>query len=214
MKKLLFLAALSVLATGPVMADMVQNGSFENGTTIPPVGFLGLAPGSTAITGWTVIGSGVRVVDYIGNYWQASDGVRSVDLDGYLSGNGGIEQVLSTVAGNTYWVSFDMAGNPESGPTTKTMDVLAYDTNPLTPLASQSYSFSTVGHSKTAMGWTPMEFVFVADASSTTLRFVSTTSGQGYGPVVDDVSVVPAPAALLLGLLGLGSAGLKLRRRA
>ena len=214
MRRLACMVLLCAVWATPAMADMVKNGSFEKGISIPAPGFVGLAPGSTAITDWTVIGSGARVVDYIGYYWQASDGGRSVDLDGYQSGNGGLEQVISTVSGNTYLVRFDMAGNPESGPVIKTMAVSAYDTNPLSPLSTQSFSFDTTGYTKTSMGWTHMQFAFTADAPSTTLRFKSTTSGQGYGPVLDNVSVVPVPAAVLLGILGLGAAGMKLRRYA
>ena len=224
MKRVVFVATLCVVVAVPLMADMVENGSFEDGSDIPPSGYLGLAPGSTDIAGWTVIGSGVRVVDYIGDYWQASDGARSVDLDGYESGNGGVEQAITTTAGNNYLVTFDMAGNPGGDPTTKTMDVtvlpyiaLPADLTFTATLWTDSFTFDTTGHSTTSMGWTEEQFEFNAISDITTLRFMSTTSGDGYGPVFDnvrvlDISVVPVPAAALLGMLGLSVAGVKLRR--
>ena len=208
MKKLLFIAVVCSFVAVPAMADMVLNGGFESGIPIPS-GFVGLPAGSTSIDNWTVVGSGVRVVDYIGTHWQASEGNRSVDLDGYLCGNGGIRQDIGTTFGNTYLVTFDMAGNPEGGPPTKTLVVSAIGS---TTQTSGTFSFDTTGMSKTSMGWTSKQWTFVADAANTTLQFMSTTSGSGYGPVLDDVSVVPIPGAILLGLLGLSVAGIKLRK--
>jgi choice-of-anchor C domain-containing protein len=212
MKKGILVAVLCTFITLPATADLIQNGSFEIGTN--PGSHTTLYEGSTAITGWTVIGSSVTIadesIDYIGTTWQASDGSRSLDLNGYY-GTGGVEQVISTTIGNTYVVTFDMAGNPDDGPTIKTMDVLAIGTT----TQSQSYSFDITGKSRTAMGWLPMKFTFVADAESTTLQFMSTVTGQqnAWGPALDNVSVVPVPGAVLLGMLGLSVAGVKLRKR-
>jgi choice-of-anchor C domain-containing protein len=215
MKRLLFIWIVCGVATLPVSADLVQNGSFENGTLVPTYSgyeFAGLPAGSTAIDDWLVIGSGVRVVDYIGSYWQASDGTRSVDLDGYQSGNGGIQQMISTIPSRQYRVAFDLAGNPDGGPPVKTMRLSAIGGSTQT----QDFTFDASGSSRTDMGWTSKQWSFVADASSTILRFESITDGTsygyGYGPVLDNVSVVPVPGALLLGVLGLGATGLRLRR--
>jgi len=104
-----------------------------------------------------------------------------------------------------------MAGNPDGGPTIKTMDVSAIGGTTQT----QAFSFDITGKSRAQMGWTPHEWTFVADADLTTLRFMSTTiDTPGWGPALDMVSVVPVPAAVLLGMLGLGAAGLKLRKLA
>jgi choice-of-anchor C domain-containing protein len=189
---------------------LVQNGSFESGVTIPGL-YLGLNAGdSTSIANWTVIGSGVKAIDYINGYWAASDGSRSLDLNGE-PGPGGVEQLISTTSGDTYTIKFDMAGNPDGGPTIKTMDVSAIGATTQT----QSFAFDVTGRSRSSMGWTPMQFTFVADAASTTVRFMSTVPASqtaGWGPALDNVSVVPVPAAVLLGLLGLSAAGLKLRK--
>jgi choice-of-anchor C domain-containing protein len=213
-RKVLFVAILSMFAAAPAMADMILNGSFEIGTN-PGSSHITLPEGSTAISGWTVIGSGVTVladtIDYIGGTWAASDGARSLDLNGYF-GTGGVEQTISTAVGQSYLVTFDMAGNPDNGPTIKTMDVLAIGTT----TQSQSYSFDITGMTRASMGWTPMQFSFVADAPLTTLQFLSTVTGSenAWGPALDNVSVVPVPAAALLGLLGLGAATVRLRKRA
>jgi hypothetical protein len=55
------------------IANAAQNGSFENGTD--PGSFRTLGVGSAAIEGWSVAGGNV---DYIGTYWQPSDGGRSI----------------------------------------------------------------------------------------------------------------------------------------
>lgn len=210
-KQSIIIIFVCAFITSPTLADMVQNGSFENGPN--PGTHITLPQGSTAIDDWTVIGSGVTVavdtIDYIGTTWVASDGNRSLDLNGYF-GTGGVEQVISTIPGNTYLVTFDMAGNPDNGPTIKTMDVLAVGTT----TQSQSYSFDITGKTRSLMGWTPMQFTFVADATSTTLQFISTVTGSqnAWGPALDNVSVVPVPGAVLLGILGLSAAGVKLRK--
>ncbi|MBN2133815.1 MAG: choice-of-anchor C family protein [Sedimentisphaerales bacterium] len=199
------LVAAVLVAAAPVQADLVQNGSFEESTYSSPIGsYVTLYEGSTAITGWTVIGA-VAVasdsVDYIGGYWQASEGNRSLDLNGYY-GTGGVEQVISTVAGNTYVVTFDMAGNPDRQGV-KTMEVSAGTQSAL-------FQFDTTGHSKSNMGWETMTWSFIADAPDTTLRFMSTMTNpndNAWGPALDNVHVTPIPAAVLLGMVGLGSSG-------
>ena len=80
------------------------NGSFE----APSAGgsFVGYGGGGN-IGGWTVGGSGV---DHIGGFWQAADGVQSVDLNG--SDAGSVFQDLVTIPGGEYSTRFALAGNP------------------------------------------------------------------------------------------------------
>jgi choice-of-anchor C domain-containing protein len=203
MKKfVLALAALAALPTG-ANAAAFMNGSFETG---PAVGsFTTLGTGSTALTGWTVTSGSV---DYIGSYWQAAEGVRSVDLDG--SSVGSIAQTFDTSIGSTYVVTFFMSGNPDGGPNPKTMDVSA------TGGATVGYVFPMAGVSRpNNMLWTEMTYVFTASSASTTLSFASTTGGQFFGPALDNVSVVavPEPATWAMMIGGLGLVGVSMRRR-
>ena len=212
----LSLTAMALAAVTPIsaQADLIQNGSFEVGPS--PGAHLTLSAGSTAIAGWTVVGAGLKSsedIDYIGTTWVASDGSRSLDLNGYYK-TGGIEQGFDTMIGQAYLVTFDMAGNPDPCPTVKTMQVSAIGA----ATQAADFSFDITGRSRTAMGWTTMEWTFIADAPYTTLQFMSTVSGEGldaWGPALDNVhvSAVPVPGAALLGVMGLGLAKWKLHRR-
>ena len=164
-----------------------------------------LSGGSTAITGWTVGGNSI---DYIGSYWQAQDGSRSIDLAG--SGNGSIAQTFATHIGTTYTVTYWIGRNPDGG------------ANPRTGFVSAggnqiAFSYDDVSSSKADMKWEQETFDFIATGTSTTLSFASDplTSNGFYGPALDNVSIssaVPEPAAWALMLLGFGLVGGVLRR--
>jgi choice-of-anchor C domain-containing protein len=124
---------------------------------------------------------------------------------------GGVSQTFSTVAGTQYKVTFDMAGNYANLPTLKPMSVSADG-------QSQEFTFDVTGRSALNMGWTPMSWLFVADDSSATLQFLSlTTTIQGWGPALDNVSVNPVPVPPAVWLFGsgvLGMIGIARRKKA
>ena len=154
------------------------NGSFEEGTfTVAP--FDTLTPGSTALTGWSVdTGS----IDWIGTYWTASNGSRSIDLNGFDAG--AISQTLTTTIGNTYVVNFDLSGNPVGLPTTKTLNVNA------TGGPTTGYTFDTLaaGNTQTDMKWVLSAYSFLATSATSVLTFTSTVAGE-FGPALDNVVV-------------------------
>jgi choice-of-anchor C domain-containing protein len=152
-----------------------------------------LQSGSTEITNFTVTcGS----VDYIGTYFQASNGTRSVDLNGNEPGC--ISQTFATVPGATYTVTFDLSGNPDTNsaanltsPSNKTLTVTADGAQAQT----YSYDTSVAMNSRTEMKYVTNTYTFTATDSSTTLTFTSTTPGA-FGPVLDNVTTTQTTFAV------------------
>jgi choice-of-anchor C domain-containing protein len=180
------LAALgaSVVLAGTVLAAGFTNGSFETGNfvqTFPPTDFARVVAPSNAIDGW-IVSSGS--VDWVGTYWQAADGTRSIDLDGNETQPGTISQIFDTHVGSTYVVTFAMSGNPDAGPALKTMTV-DIDSGTPTPY---SYDTGLNGTTRSAMNYLTKGYSFVATDLETTLNFTSTTDG-GYGAVIDNVVI-------------------------
>mgnify|MGYP005839609693 CR=1 FL=1 len=181
-----------------IAANLIQNGSFEMG---PNVGaFTTLPAGSTAINNWIVTDDDI---DIVGTFWQASDGQRSIDLNGLQPG--AIAQTFNTTIGQEYLVTFDLAGHPE-GVRIKTMRVEAAG-------AFADFTFNITGKTTTNMGWTTQSWQFTAIGTQTTLQFGSLDRSGFRGPALDNVvvttedTVVPEPVTILgsLTLLGFGT---------
>lgn len=185
-------AFAGVLATAPAAqrpVGLLRNGSFEEGPGTRT--FLNLPGGSTALPGWVVTGEGIDLVGT--GYWLSSEGAHAIDLDGSARSRttpphvrGGIAQTFATHAGARYRVTFDLAGNPNRGPTRKPMRVSAAG-------QSADFEFDATGKTGRNMGWVAKEWVFTAVADSTTLEFTSLTQSPetGYGAAIDRVAVLP-----------------------
>jgi choice-of-anchor C domain-containing protein len=174
------LAAIALAGTTLAAFVAPTNPSFENvdDTYVDNgSGFQQVNAGDPSITGWTV---NAGSVDWIGSYWPAADGAMSIDMSGQDAGT--ISQTFDTTIGNTYTVSFALAGNPAGPPTIKTLDVIA------TGGTAANYTFDTTGSDLTNMNWTTAEYTFLATSASTTLSFISTTAGA-FGPAIDNVVV-------------------------
>jgi choice-of-anchor C domain-containing protein len=190
MKKILSGGGLSLFALAlsvNIAFAAVDNGSFENGTN-PGVFATLNSVNTTNITDWKVSSGSV---DYIGSYWTASDGVRSIDMNGLAAGS--ISQEISTNVGLLYTVTFDLSGNPDSrsdkndpyySPSNKVVSVSANE------LQLDTFSFDTVavGNTKSDMEWAPQTYTFVATGTSTVLTFASQIIGA-FGPALDNVVV-------------------------
>jgi choice-of-anchor C domain-containing protein len=198
----IFISIALSLTGQRLYAGSFANGSFEDGVDLS-TDFITLNAGDTSIYNWTIGGDSV---DYIGSFWTASEGDRSIDMSGL--GAGIIEQTFDTDPGQWYKVTFDLAGNSGGSPSAKEMQA-SIDSGSY--FFSESYTFDTTGHSVTDMGWITNEFVFNAEGSTSTLIFSSLTGGA-YGPALDNVtvSIVPLPFASVFMVSGLiGMAGLK-----
>jgi choice-of-anchor C domain-containing protein len=165
-------AVLCTTATAQ-QTDLI-NRSFENGTD--PGDMTTLAPGSTAIASWTIVGGSVW---YVGGRWKHFQGVRSVGLPC----GGGISQAFATEPDQSYEVRFNMAGDPTSGPPVKTV-TLTFGTE------TRAFTFDTTGRSAGDMGWEARFWMFKATEPSTTLSFMSPKSGCST-PAIDNVRITP-----------------------
>jgi hypothetical protein len=203
---------LAVAMLAPALAfsapTTVVNGSFED----PVLGAGNTSfydVGSTAITGWTVVGgSNVQLVnstfgapDYT---LPASNGSQWVDLTG---GNEGIGKGLTqTFAGRAgfYLVEFDLgkmfsAGNP----------FVSVNFNG----DIQTFSNTTSG-SGNILSWAHEQYYFFG-AASNTITFTGAAGGSTGLIGIDNVTVtaVPEPESLALMMAGIGALGFMSRRR-
>jgi choice-of-anchor C domain-containing protein len=173
--------AVLALAGATLAFTGATNGSFETGTYVDSgSGFEQLNAGNPSIDGWTVDSGSV---DWIGTYWKAQDGTMSIDMSG--ADAGAISQTFPTTIGNSYTVSFYLAGNPAGPPTVKTLDVSA------TGGTVNHYTFDSTTSTLANMNWTVESYSFFATTTSTTLSFASTTPGA-FGPALDNVVVTEA----------------------
>jgi choice-of-anchor C domain-containing protein len=180
MKNLFILAAVTLILIGASArptTSQILNGSFEDGQQDPGMFWIILHSPSNLMDNWLV---SFGAVDYIGGWWQASDGVRSVDMNGPDTGE--ISQTVATVPGLTYAVAFDMSGNADGPPIVKLMTVTADGGQ------AQTYSYDTAlaGNTRADMRWETKRYSFTAVDESTVLTFRSDVGGL-FGPTLDNV---------------------------
>jgi choice-of-anchor C domain-containing protein len=168
-------SGVPVKSRKPKPVELLINGSFEEGPD--PGMWKPLDKGSKAIKGWTVTRG---QIDYVGTFWQAADGKRSIDLHG-SPGYGGIQQTFATKKGQRYRVTFSIAGTPGIG--AKRMGVGA---------AGQKAEFRCDGtkFTKEKMGWATHKWEFIAEGNKTTLEFYTLeTTDPARGAILDNASV-------------------------
>ena len=181
--------------------NLLSNGSFES----PVFGGSYTTVGTGGTVGAWTVDSGS--IDLIGNYWQAQDGLQSVDMSG--NGDGKISQTVNTTAGQQYRLSFWEAGNNDGGNAIKNLSALINNNQ------VGLFAFDTTGKTKSAMGWTQYTYDFVSAGGPTTVSFQG-TEGNAYGAALDNVELKAVPEAstvMLFGMLFVGGAFL-LRKRA
>lgn len=192
MKKVFIAAALLFLNTSLAQANLITNGSFETGTN--PGNYTTLSTGSSSIQDWTIESGSI---DYIGTYWSAAQGARSIDMSG--NGPGSISQILSTTPGYKYLVEFSMGANTDGGNLYKILQVTA----------GSVFDDIFVSKKGPQVTWSDKYFIFTANEASTKLTFTS-LEDSAWGPALDNVRVnvnsAPIPPAVFLlatGLIGL-----------
>ena len=194
--RILLGAAILAASVSSASAATITNGSFES-----PIqgGSFGTLVG-TALTGWTIGGS----IDLINSYWFPTDGNQSIDLNGGQQGSI-FQNIAGLIAGARYLISFDLSGNPDGAPVTKTV---------LLSAGNENGTFTATPGGRPNIGYTSYTFNFVADGTNDLLTFASQDAGF-YGAALDNVTIaaIPVPAGLPLLLAGLGSLAAIRRRR-
>jgi choice-of-anchor C domain-containing protein len=193
MDKKLLAAFISTVVCSGAQANLITNGDFEAAAgAVAPGSYTIVAAGATTIPGWTVTGT---TVDLINGAFGAPSGV-AIDLHG-TPGPGKIEQSFAVVAGTTYNLSFDLAGNG-AGPHT-----LSFNFGSLSE--SITYTFTSVQNITRSF--------YAATTGSAMLSFTPTGGDLYGGPVVDNVNVSAVPLPGSVALLGIGLVAGALRRQ-
>jgi choice-of-anchor C domain-containing protein len=166
--------AVLALAVGAAQASAApfSDGSFE--TPVAPVG--GFIGNANPIGPWTVTAGSV---DLIGSgFWQAADGVQSVDLDGSTPGT--LCQTYDSATPGNGQVTFSEAHNP--GAASGSLIVTVNGTQ-----VGGTFTHN-VASTTTNMNWQPHTVAFTVTGATTTLCFQSTT-GTSAGPALDAVAL-------------------------
>jgi hypothetical protein len=225
MKRTLIIAACVSTLSANANANLLVNGSFESGSFSDQGNdTMSLFVGSTAITGWTVIGTTVGAsLAWIGptSPWNlsAEDGNYFLDLTDYtpFGPYGGVSQTFATTAGHKYEVTFWLGSSPQWG----LQDGLTVSAG------GTSKTFTSTNSGTQVNLWQAETFDFAANGSSTTVSLLG-ASGDNYigvdnvvatdlgGAVVATGGAVPEPstwAMMVLGFAGLGYLGYRRRRK-
>jgi hypothetical protein len=203
-------------AAAPVHAQIIQNGSFEQGNA---TGDPSLAVGSTAIPGWTVTTAEIAFGTN-GVYGLATPyGSQFLDLTGYHDSvpYGGVTQNIATTIGASYSLAFSLGADQSSSIYSGPVSAMASAGG-----TSQAFTFAPAANS-TGNVWQAFGLNFTATSSSTPITIIGTQTAGGQFIGLDNVSVTQNPAAVpeasttvsfgLLLMLGLGGMTVAAKRR-
>ncbi|MES2739347.1 MAG: DUF642 domain-containing protein [Pseudomonadota bacterium] len=190
--------------------NLLSNGSFES-PGIPGPDFLLYEQGSTAITGWTVVGADTQLTR--GEFLPASEGMQWVDLTGINGYNKGLRaDAVATTIGQRYTLSFDLGDYAAPGFQTSTLGVRIN--------AGQQMLFTNI-YDGGLMDWERKSFSWVADSDTTSITFLGAANGSLSNDAaigLDNVflaqtSAVPEPSSWGMLLGGLAFIGALTGRR-
>jgi len=184
-------------------ANLVRNGSFETGAAAPNCFWSTPVVGSK-IDPWTVVGApgffgeAIDIHNYGSDCGACGDnppnGRRAIDLGGPEVQGGGVSQMVSTIPGRTYRLSFAFGGNPGCGGGARTMRVRFGGST--VQLVHNSPGPCNPTNPPPVLLFEPQRRTldFVATAAMTELRFEAV--GTYYcGPTIDAVELIDLSAA-------------------
>jgi len=199
---------LAALLGAPMLAqaapvNLVQNGSFET-IVGGQSGLITLNANSDRLSGWQVGAQGAELRH--NTVGQASDGKYFLELD--VSKNSSVSQLLSTVAGQWYTLSFDYSNRAGTALNSNGLGWSVGNTLFMAPELAFNKTSGNV--------WSHVEWQWQATNNSTTLSFYALGKSDRLGSSLDNIAVtsaVPEPESLALAALGLFFVGLVSRRR-
>ncbi|MEN6372096.1 MAG: DUF642 domain-containing protein [Armatimonadota bacterium] len=204
--------AVMISCTAYASTNILKNGSFDDPVSENNWGSYcaTVTDGITFGESWTAEGS-INLVQ--APYWQMPSS-QCLDLVGENVGENvtyGVWQDVNTSAGQLYSLSFELAGNPNSGPPLKTAAVYWGG------VWVKDLAFDTTGKSGDNMGWETVTISgLVGKANGTRLEFRNTNTASGNGGVALDnasLTAVPEPGTIFAALSILSPVGLVFRRR-
>jgi Protein of unknown function (DUF642) len=187
-----------------VHADSLLNGGFET-PSVPAGGFTHFV-GGQAVGAWTVVGTGVLLVQT--SYAEPANGIssfaaqaglNSLDLTG--AGNegltSGVEQTVQTIAGQAYNLSFFVGRASSASPLYSAPATVDLSING-GPRVGYTNAAATPGTNN----WMKFKTSFVATGSSTTLTFQNGTPAPTTEAGLDSVVLTPVFSEAGAGLAG------------
>jgi hypothetical protein len=201
----------SLWAGRSALADnLLINGSFETPVIAPPsYTFIG----AFSFTGWSGYSPATSLSNACGLSRGMQYGLPDYDGQQVFSLNGGdappgswIEQTFSTAPGQLYEIDF-MCGRSGYYSQSLSLNAQVFDSS------SQQLAILSAMPPATA-GWSAKTFNFVADSTSSRLRFTDTSGSNPNNDIVLDAvsaSAIPEPGSL--SLFGVGAFALLTRRK-
>ena len=206
------IASLFALSAVNAQAEtnLLINGSFEE-PQVPGMAWKIFGSGSTAITGWTVVGADTQLTRT--EFVPAAHGTQWIDLTGIYGYNKGLRSdAVATTIGQSYELSFDLGDYYAQGFQTATLGV---------SINGGANTLFTNIYEGGVMDWERKSFRFTATSASTNITFLGVENGAlsnnaviGLDNVVLNTSPVPEPSTYAMMLAGLfGVAAFARRKR-
>jgi len=213
MKKIYNLAAVAAIMVSaePASAaiNLIRNGSFELATINPANASLQVTgPNTTSVTNWAV--GGGSQFNYFGTAYDATAGIRSIDLSG-ISGGSIFQNITGLTVGKAYSISFALSNRPGA---------VKPGAVRVSTSGGTSTLFTFTGDPVTGgdMGWQRYAYRFIAKTANTRVAFNNANyhANRPYSAVIDNVimtEIVPEPQTWALFVTGFGFVGFAMRSR-